>query len=225
MNRIEQLYSDLSRLGRETEMMDTVIRMLADDLMEETTAEGNSRQVVLSRVVAGGFDMAALIGERLQLPNAAPDAADDAAQEDIRIQFRRSHLAFTAAAAHLTTLPPDTVIEYRGLQLSPGDIVPQRIGEIVLAHDALGTAWTIEEADPDSALDALEAMMRRMRGTEGAPALVLETQEGDCWEFGTDGQHVFGDRENLAQWLAWGIPGELDSEEALPKLPTLLRWT
>lgn len=224
MNRIEQLYSDLSRLGRETEMMDTVIRMLADDLMEETTAEGNSRQVVLSRVVDGGFDLAALIGERLQLPHAAPEAAD-AAQEDIRVRFRRSHLAFTAAAAHLTTLPPDTAIEYRGLQLSPGDVVPQRIGEIVLAHDALGTAWTIEEADPDSALDALETLMRRMRGTEGAPALVLETQEGDRWEFGADGQRVFGDRETLAQWLAWGDPGELESEEALPKLPALLRWT
>ena len=224
MNRIEQLYSDLSRLGRETEMMDTVIRMLADDLMEATTAEGNSRQVVLSRVVEGGFDLAALLGDRLQLPHAAPDA-EDAAEEDIRVRFRRSHLAFTAAAAHLTTLSPDVTIEYRGLQLNPGDVVPQRIGEIVLAHDALGTAWTIEEADPDSALDALEAMMRRMRNTEEVPALLLETQEGDRWEFGTNGQHVFGDRENLAQWLAWGIPGELESEAALPKLPTLLRWT
>ena len=224
MNRIEQLYSDLSRLGRETEMMDTVIRMLADDLMEATTAEGNSRQVVLSRVVEGGFDLAALLGDRLQLPHAAPDA-EDAAEEDIRVRFRRSHLAFTAAAAHLTSLSPDVTIEYRGLQLNPGDVVPQRIGEIVLAHDALGTAWTIEEADPDSALDALEAMMRRMRNTEEVPALLLETQEGDRWEFGTNGQHVFGDRENLAQWLAWGIPGELESEAALPKLPTLLRWT
>ena len=224
MNRIEQLYSDLSRLGRETEMMDTVIRMLADDLMEATTAEGNSRQVVLSRVVEGGFDLAALLGDRLQLPHAAPDA-EDAAEEDIRVRFRRSHLAFTAAAAHLTTLSPDVTIEYRGLQLNPGDVVPQRIGEIVLAHDALGTAWTIEEADPDSALDALEAMMRRMRNTEEVPALLLETQEGDRWEFGTNGQHVFGDRENLAQWLAWGTPGELESEAALPKLPALLRWT
>lgn len=224
MNRIEQLYSDLSRLGRETEMMDTVIRMLADDLMEATTAEGNSRQVVLSRVVEGGFDLAALLGDRLQLPRATPDA-EDAAEEDIRVRFRRSHLAFTAAAAHLTALSPDVTIEYRGLQLNPGDVVPQRIGEIVLAHDALGTAWTIEEADPDSALDALEAMMRRMRNTEEVPALLLETQEGDRWEFGTNGQHVFGDRENLAQWLAWGIPGELESEAALPKLPTLLRWT
>lgn len=224
MNRIEQLYSDLSRLGRETEMMDTVIRMLADDLMEGTTAEGNNRHTVLSRVVEGGFDLAALVGERLQLPHAAPDA-EDATQEDIRVRFRRSHLAFTAAAAHLTTLPQDSVIEYRGLQLSPGDVVPQRIGEIVLAHDALGSAWTIEEADPDSALDALEAMMRRMRNTDEAPALVLETQEGDRWELGANGQHIFGDRENLAQWLAWGIPGELESATALPKLPTLLRWT
>lgn len=224
MNRIEQLYSDLSRLGRETEMMDTVIRMLADDLMEATAADGNSRQVVLSRVVDGGFDLAALIGERLNLPQATPEAAADA-HEDIRVRFRRSHIAFTAAAAHLTTLSPDVTLEYRDLHLAPGDVVPQRIGEIVLAHDALGTAWSIEEADPDSALDALEALMRRMQNAEGAPALVLETVEGDRWEFGENGQRVFGDRENLVQWMAWGEHGELESETPLPKLPALPRWT
>lgn len=224
MNRIEQLYSDLARLGRETDMMDTVIRMLADDLMEATTADGNSRHVVLSRVVDGGFELAALLGERLNLPSPPSDGAADP-DEDLRVSFRHSHVAFTGAASHLTALAPDTVIDYRGLQLTPGDVVPQRIAEIVLAHDALGTAWTIEEADPDSALDALEALMRRARRAEGVPALVLETEEGDRWELGQNGQRVFGDRETLVQWLAWGEPGELESEDALPAMPTLPHWS
>ena len=220
MKRIEALYSDLSRLGRETEMMDTVITMLADDLMEKTTADRHSRQVVISRVVDGGFELAALINEKLGLP-----ASEDDADEDVRARYRRCHLAFTAAAAQLTKLPEDTVLEYRGLQLGPGDVVAQRIGEIVIAHDSLGTAWTIEEADPDSALDALEALIRRLRIAEAAPALVLDTTEGDHWEIGESGQAVNGDREDLVQWLAWGSPGELESTSQLPTLPALPRWT
>ena len=95
MERIEQLYSDLSRLGRETEMMDTVVRMLADDLMESTTAEGHSRHVVLSRVIDGGFTLADQIGTLLNLRPAAPNDSHG----DIRVRFRHSHVAFTAAAA------------------------------------------------------------------------------------------------------------------------------
>ncbi|TSI14977.1 mycothiol-dependent maleylpyruvate isomerase [Brevibacterium aurantiacum] len=220
MNRIEALYSDLSRLGRETEMMDTVITMLADDLLETTTAEGHSRQVVISRVVDGGFELAELIGAKLNLP-----ASDDDKADDVRARYRRCHLAFTAAAAQLAKLPEDTVFDYRGLQLTPGDIVPQRIGEIVIAHDSLGTAWTIEEADPDSALDALETLIRRLKIAEAAPALVVDSTEGDHWEIGDNGQAISGDREDLVQWLAWGYPGELESDRELPTLPTLPRWT
>lgn len=224
MNRIEQLYSDLARLGRETEMMDTVITMLTDDLMESTTADGHTRQTVLNRVVDGGFELAGQIAQRLGIPSTE-DALPDDPDADVRARYRRCHLAFTAAAAQLTKLPEDTVFDYRGLRLAPGDIVPQRIGEIVIAHDSLGTAWTIEEADPDSTLDALETLIRRLRIAEDAPALVLDTTEGDRWDIGADGQSVSGDREDLVQWLAWGMPGELESDSALPTLPTLPRWT
>lgn len=220
MERIDQLYSDLSRLGRETEMMDTVITMLADDLMEQTTAEGHSRQAVLSRIVDGGFELAALIGEKLDLPTAPELRTDD----DIRVRFRSSHIAFTAASAHLPALPADSLIDYRGLSFTPGEIVPQRIGEIVIAHDSLRTAWTIEEADPDSALDALEILIRRLRAAD-APPLVIDSTEGDHWEIGEAGQPVTGDREELVQWLAWGTTEGIESEAALPKLPALPRWT
>ncbi len=223
MERIQQLYSDLSRLGRETEMMDTVIHMLADDLMEATVADGNTRQTVLSRVVDGGFELAELIADRLGLPWAA--AWESEPEDDIRSRYRRAHLAFFAAAAHLTSLPEDTVLDYRGLQLRPGEVVPQRVAEVVLSHDALGTAWSIEEADPDSVLDALEALIRRLGSTNTVPALVLETEEGDRWDIGTGGQHISGDREEFVQWMAWGDGRALSSSSALPELPRLARWT
>ena len=127
----------------------------------------------------------------------------------------------SAAAAHLTSLPEDAALQYRGLTLTPGEVVPQRIAEVVLTHDSLGTAWSIEEADPDSALDALEALMRRMANRPEIPALLIETEEGDRWEFGEQGQRIFGDRETLVQWLAWGEAEGVESEAPLPSLPAL----
>ena len=127
----------------------------------------------------------------------------------------------SAAAAHLTSLPEDAALQYRGLTLTPGEVVPQRIAEVVLTHDSLGTAWSIEEADPDSALDALEALMRRMANRPEIPALLIETEEGDRWEFGEQGQRIFGDRETLVQWLAWGETEGVESEAPLPSLPAL----
>lgn len=224
MNRIERLYSDLARLGRETEMMDTVIRMLADDLMQDTAADGHSRYQVLRRVVDGGFEMAALISEHLDLQQSIT-RSDPQEETDIRVEFRRSHIAFTAAAAHLTSLPEDTALAYRGLTLTPGEVVPQRIAEVVLTHDSLGTAWTIEEADPDSALDALDALTRRIATRSDVPALLLETEEGDRWELGAEGQRIFGDRESLVQWLAWGEAENLESDAPLPAMPALPQWT
>ncbi|TLP79976.1 hypothetical protein [Nesterenkonia sphaerica] len=224
MNRIERLYSDLSRLGRETEMMDTVITMLADDLMEATAASGHSRQDVIRRVVEGGYDMAALISSALGLPQALTSSMPNAGG-DLRLEFRRSHVAFTAAAAHLTALPEEAALHYRGLTLTPGEVVPQRIAEIVLTHDSLGTAWSMEEADPDSALDALEALMRRMAQRSEIPPLRIDTVEGETWELGDQGQRVFGDREALVQWLAWGETGDLESDAPLPSLPTLPQWS
>lgn len=119
----------------------------------------------------------------------------------------------------------DETVDYRGRRLSPGELVGQRISEIVISHDSLGTAWTIAEADPDSALDALETLIRRLRIAEAAPSLIIETAEGDRWEIGEDGLVVTGDREDLVQWLAWGHPGEIESASELPVVPTLPRWT
>lgn len=56
--------------------------------------------------------------------------------------------------------------------------VALRIAEVVVHHHDLDTAWTIEEADPDSLLDALEAAVRSLRG-RGALGMTLVTEERD----------------------------------------------
>lgn len=94
-------------------------------------------------------------------------------------------------------------------------VVPQRIAEVVLAHEDLLSAWSIEEADPDSVLDAVEAMLRRLIQVDKAPALTLETEEGDRWELAGGGPRVYGDRENLAVWLSRGETGDLEFEHPM----------
>lgn len=105
------------------------------------------------------------------------------------------------------------------MYLYPGQIVPQRIAEVVLTHEDLLWAWSIDEADPDSVLDAIEAMMRRMVQNAQTPAVTIATEEGDSWVLNGGGPCVFGDRENLAIWLSRGETGDLGFTQPVEQLP------
>lgn len=217
MSRIRQLHSDLSRLDRETEMLDAVISMLPDDQLERAAADGSSRHAVLERLAQHGAALTTEIARAL----GAPEAGFREEMADVRERLRRVHLDFMAVSARLPELPEDHSFEHRGVTISAGMVVPERIAEVVLAHDDLRSAWTIEEADPDSVLDALEAMLRRLSPDKRLPGLTFRTEEGDHWDLGPGGPTVESDRENLAQWLARGVEGDLRTEISLPKLP---RW-
>ena len=82
-------------------------------------------------------------------------------------------------------------------------LVALRISEVVVHHADLDTAWTIEEADPDSLLNAVEAAVRAMRVRE-APGMTLVTEERDEWVIGDGALRVESDREGLLDWLARG---------------------
>jgi maleylpyruvate isomerase len=86
--------------------------------------------------------------------------------------------------------------------------VALRIAEVVVHHHDLDTAWTIEEADPDSVLNALEAAVRAMRA-KGAPGMTLVTGERDEWVIGDGALRVSSDREGLLEWLARGVADTL----------------
>ena len=65
-----------------------------------------------------------------------------------------------------------------GRELPATSIVALRIAEVVVHHHDLDTAWTIEEADPDSRLNAIEAVVRALRA-KGGPGMTLVTEERD----------------------------------------------
>jgi len=218
MNRIERIYSDVSRLGRETEMLDAVVIMLSDELLEREAANGKSQYDIIVSLIHKGF---ALVDEVNQATGHAPnyDRPDTIELANVTTAFRDAHQQFMAAAALLPSLPVDTQIKHGDVHLYPGQVVPQRIAEVVLTHEDLLSAWSIEEADPDSVLDAVEAMLRRMEQNAQSPSVTINTEEGDSWILGGGGPRIYGDRENLAVWLSRGAIGDLEFEQPIERLP------
>uniref|UniRef100_UPI003D91EC81 hypothetical protein n=1 Tax=Gordonia sp. B7-2 TaxID=3420932 RepID=UPI003D91EC81 len=214
--RITRLSSDLSRLGRESEMLDAIVSMMSAERLAAPTAAGTPRSEVIGRLADDGFALAAAV--RSALGDSSP--GEGSVSDDVCARFREAHRAFSDAAAGLGSAAPDTVVAYADLDLAPGEVVPQRIAEVVLAHDALDSVWTIDEADPDSVLDALDAMVRRLERSDDIPPITLATLEGDRWELSGGGQRIYGTRESLAQWLARGVDGVVIEGED-PQLP---RW-
>lgn len=218
MNRLERLYSDMSRLGRETEMLDAVVIMLSEDNLQRPAANDQTQRDVIIKLINRGYALADAVNEQTgHAPNYERPELSDTRQ--IIHGYRMAHQQVVAAASLLPSIAEDTLIKYRDLTLRPGEVVPQRIAEVVLAHEDLLSAWSIEEADPDSVLDAIDAMLRRLIQMDQAPALTIETEEGERWDLAGGGPRVFGDRENLALWLSRGEEGDLEFEKPLSAPP------
>ncbi len=131
--------------------------------------------------------------------------------------------AFASEAQRLTGELAAPEVKVGGRELPATSIVGLRIAEVVVHHHDLETAWTIEEADPDSLLNAVEAVVRALRA-KGAPGMTLVTEERDEWVIGDDALRVESDRENLLQWLAGRNTQDGDHLDSSGPLPTLPSW-
>lgn len=218
MNRMERFYSDVSRLGRETEMLDAVVLALSDELLQRPAANDQTQYDVLVKVINRGYGLADVMNAQTG-HNPNYQRAEVVEPDQVIHAYRAAHQQFMAAAALLPAMPTDTTITHGAVTLRPGDVVPHRIAEIVLAHEDLLSAWSIEEADPDSVLDAIEAMLRRLQQIDKMPELTIETEEGDQWVLAGGGPRVYGDRENLALWLSRGEEGDLEFEQTMTAPP------
>lgn len=217
MTQMTKLSSELSRLGRETEMLNTIVTMMGDERLDGLAANGTARREVISRLAADGVDLAQAIWTALGRTDTEA-VARDSEPDDVAQRLRDSHRIFCSAAEHLPELDEDAVIEHSGLALKPVDVVAHHIAEVVLANGTVSSTWTLEEADPDSLRDALDAMVRRLESRDDVPPLTLATLEGDEWRLHGGGERVFGTRESMAGWLAHGEVEDLDATD-LPRLP------
>jgi maleylpyruvate isomerase len=224
------LHSDLSRLGRETDMFLATVASLSDDEMAAPSlCDGWSRAHVIAHVASSGRALVNLIdaavsgGER-QLyasPEArAQEIAELAAlpREELLDELRTSARYFAEQAQRLNGELVAPEVSMNGKVVPATSIVALRIAEVVVHHHDLDTSWTIGEADPDSLLNALEAVVRSLRA-KNAPGMTLVTEERDQWIIGNGALRVESDREGLLAWLARGDAGHVKAEVPVPALP------
>jgi maleylpyruvate isomerase len=226
-----RLHSDLSRLGRETDMFLATVESLADDEMTvPSLCEGWSRADVIAHVASSGRALVNLIdwatsGEERPLYASREARAEEIAalaalpRKGLIEAVRESARNFAEQAQRLSGELAATEVQVNGKAVPATSIVALRIAEVVVHHHDLDTAWTIEEADPDSLLNALEAVVRSLRA-KGAQGMTLVTEERDEWVIGDGGLRVVSDREGLLQWLARGDAEHIDADGPVPALPT-----
>lgn len=226
-----RLHSDLSRLRRETSMMLATIETLSDDEMTAPSlCENWSRADVIAHLASNGRTLVKLIdwattGTEQQL-YASPEARNEeiaalAALPRVELieNFRQAAEYFAEQTERLSGDLAVDEVNLHGKIIPATSIIALRIAEIVVHHHDLDTAWTIEEADPDSQLNAVEAAVRTMRAKD-APGMTLVTEEGDEWVIGNGDLRVRSDREGMIEWLARGQGRYIEADGPLPVLPT-----
>lgn len=226
-----RLHSDLSRLGRETEMFLATAASLSDDeLAAPSLCDGWRRADVVAHIASNGRALVKLIDWAVtgqeQAPYASAEARNqeiaelaDLPREELVEKVRESASYFAEQSQRLAGELAVEEVHLHGKQIPATSIVALRIAEVVVHHHDLDTAWTIEEADPDSLLNALEAAVRTMRA-KGAPGMTLVTEERDEWVIGDGALRVESDREGLLEWLARGEDENVEADGPLPVLPS-----
>lgn len=226
-----RLHSDLQRLDRETETyLATVESLSEDELTSPSMCEGWTRADVVAHLASNGRRLVNLIdwvttGEQKSVypsPEArAQEIAELAAlpRAELVREARESAAYFAEQAQRLSGEIAVEEVDLHGKPVPATSLVALRIAEVVVHHHDLDTAWTIEEADPDSLLNALEAAVRTMRA-KGAPGMTLVTEERDEWVVGDGALRVESDREGLLEWLARGETENVEADGPLPALPS-----
>lgn len=227
-----RLHSDLSRLGRETDMFLATVASLSDaEMAAASLCEGWSRADVIAHVASSGRALVNLIDGAVSGEEREPYPAHEVRsreisalaalpREELLKELRESARNFAEQAQRLNAELAAQDVNVNGKVVPATSIVALRIAEVVVHHHDLDTAWTIEEADPDSLLDALEAVVRSL-GARDVPGMTLVTEERDQWIIGNGALRVESDREGLLQWLARGDAAHIEAEGPVPALP---RW-
>lgn len=208
----------------------TVESLVDDEMTAASLCQGWTRADVIAHVASSGRALIKLIDWATSGEEGPLYASRDARSQEIAAlaalprqellgELRESARNFAEQAQRLGGELAAPEVQLNGKALPATSIVALRIAEVVVHHHDLDTAWTIEEADPDSLLNALEAVVRSLRA-KGAPGMTLVTEERDEWVIGGGGLRVVSDREGLLQWLARGDAEHIDVDGPVPVLPS-----
>lgn len=221
----------MSRLNRETAMMSATIETLStEEMAAASLCEGWSRAQVIAHLASNGRSLVKLIDwatsgepQELYASREARDAEIDELaalpREELVKKFQDAAAYFAEQCERLSGELAVEEVDLHGKIIPATSIVALRISEVVIHHHDLDTAWTIEEADPDSQENAVEAAVRTMR-VKNAPGMTLVTEEGDEWVIGDGALKVRSDREGLIEWLARGQARHIEADGPIPVLPS-----
>ena len=225
-----RLHSDQSRLERETAMLLATVESLSEDeLAAPSLCERWSRADVVAHLASNARALVRMVdwavtGEE-QAVYASPEArAEDIARiaamprKELIAELVEASRYFAEQSERLTGEIRAEEVRIGAMPIPATSLIAVRTSEVVVHHADLDTAWTIEEADPDSLLNAVEAAVRAMR-VRNAPGLTLVTEERDEWVVGDGALKVESDREGLLAWLARGETAGVEADGPLPELP------
>ncbi|XKH52404.1 maleylpyruvate isomerase family mycothiol-dependent enzyme [Citricoccus nitrophenolicus] len=225
-----RLHSDQSRLARETAMLlATVDSLSEDELTAPSLCEGWSRADVVAHLASNARALVRMVdwavtGEEQQIYPSREARSEEIARiaglppAELVAELSGASRTFAEQAERLAGEIRAAEVRIGEMPVPATSLVAVRISEVVVHHADLDTAWTIEEADPDSLLNAVEAAVRAMR-VRNAPGLTLKTEERDEWVIGDGALAVESDREGLLAWLARGETDGVEAEGPLPELP------
>jgi maleylpyruvate isomerase len=208
----------------------TVASLSDHEMAIYSLCEGWTRADVIAHVASSGRALVKLIdgavsGEERQLyasseaRSAAISALAALPRDELLGELRESARNFAEQAQRLGGELKAVEVQVNGKAIPATSIVALRIAEVVVHHHDLDTAWTLDEADPDSLLNALEAVVRAL-SAKGAPEMTLVTEERDEWVIGYGGPRIVSDREGLLQWLARGDVKHVEVDGMVPALPS-----
>ncbi|MDO5617209.1 maleylpyruvate isomerase family mycothiol-dependent enzyme [Kocuria sp.] len=227
-----RLRSDLSRLERETEQYLSTVESFHDhEFTHPSLCDGWSRADVVAHVAVVSRRLVRLIDWAETGNQQAPyDSAEERAQliaetaalspAELKAEARAAIQFFLENAPRLLAEPAVEELALGRKRFAPHQLPGVMVTEIVLHHADLDTQWEIEEADPDSVRDALEAAVRTMQ-VKNAPGMHIVTDERDEWTVGDGALRVEGDREGILAWLARGDAENVYLPEGVeaPELP------
>lgn len=222
-------------IDRETDrLVSTTARLTDEQVRGPSLCEGWSRGHVLTHLArnAEGIARAARAatedsGETMYAGVAERDADIDAgagrSAAELTGDLRRTAAQLTP---FLSALEPRELADVRVPRTPGGPTFPaaslpfMRLREVVVHHIDLDAGFGFEDVDDDISRLLLSDTLDRLRATQGAPALTIETSEGDHGVIGAGGTQVTGPRASVLRWLLRQDGSGVRSGDApLPAVP------
>lgn len=230
MTETSHLQMNLARLGRETAaLMATVESLSGPDWARPSRCGGWSRADLVAHLAGNARGLARMVdwavtGREQQMYSSPEARAEEITMlaalpsTDLIAELRDSAAHFASEAKRLAGNHAVDALRIGRLTVPSAFLVAQRTTEVVVHHADLAAGWNLEDAEPESLREAIEAAVRAMR-THGAPGVRLMSHEGDEWTLDGAGPTVTAGRANLLEWLARGETDGVEAEGPLPELP------